>query len=399
MNTGDMADAMLAERYADYAEAANGYHPAAPEWVDIPPAEPAAPKLEILSVDTLIERHPRLQAPLIDGLLRLGETANVVSAAKGNKTWLAMGAGVAVATGGDWLGFPTAQGRVLYIDNELHPATFGHRLRKVTGALGVELPALKGWLDVMSLRGRLCDIFRIGDRLMEVGAGHDSLVVVDALYRSLPDGFDENNNADIAKVYNAIDGYAASMDAAFLIVHHSSKGIQSGKSVTDVGSGAGSQSRACDAHIVLRPHEANDVAVMEAVTRSFSPVKPKCLRFVFPLFYPADDFNPAALRKDGRGKASGPTREAVEAFVVKFMSTIPKAKGVIEVEPASAGFTQRQVRDLFKLAVELDLAHLWTFGPKTPHQFATVPQPETEADGDADSASPNGIHDEDLDYE
>ena len=41
-----------------------------------------------------------------------------------------------------------------------------------------------------------------------------------------------------------------------------SKGDQSGKSTTDVGSGAGSQSRAADTHLIIRQHEQEDVAVM-----------------------------------------------------------------------------------------------------------------------------------------
>ena len=38
--------------------------------------------------------------------------------------------------------------------------------------------------------------------------------------------------------------------AAFVLVHHSTKGSQAEKSVTDTGSGAGAMSRAVDSHIV-----------------------------------------------------------------------------------------------------------------------------------------------------
>ncbi len=60
----------------------------------------------------------------------------------------------------------------------------------------------------------------------------------------LPAGIDENDNAAMSQVYNAIDRYAEMLQASFILVHHSSKGSQSGKSVTDVGSGAGAISRA-----------------------------------------------------------------------------------------------------------------------------------------------------------
>jgi hypothetical protein len=60
---------------------------------------------------------------------------------------------------------------------------------------------------------------------------------------------------------DGIDGYAAFLNAGWVNIHHTSKGDQSGKNTTDVGSGAGSQSRAADTHLIIRQHEENDVAV------------------------------------------------------------------------------------------------------------------------------------------
>ena len=78
-----------------------------------------------------------------------------------------------------------------------------------------------------------------------------------AFYRFLPAGTDENANADMASLYNHIDRYAADLGCAFVLIHHSSKGNQSGKSVTDVGAGAGS-------HADAGGHPA---AAMASVTR------------------------------------------------------------------------------------------------------------------------------------
>jgi RecA-family ATPase len=65
----------------------------------------------------------------------------------------------------------------------------------------------------------------------------------------------ENDNASMAAVYNAIDRYADRLGCCFVAIHHASKGSQAEKSVTDVGAGAGSMSRAADTHLILRPHE------------------------------------------------------------------------------------------------------------------------------------------------
>ena len=47
----------------------------------------------------------------------------------------------------------------------------------------------------------------------------------------------------MANIYNQIDWCADQLGCSFVLIHHASKGNQSVKSVTDVGSGAGSQSR------------------------------------------------------------------------------------------------------------------------------------------------------------
>ena len=101
------------------------------------------------------------------------------------------------------------------------------------------------------------------------------MVVIDALYRSLPPGVDENDNSGIARVYNTLDQISKMCGASMVCVHHTSKGSQAGKSITDMGSGAGSQSRAADTHaaIVDRRVEETDPHDwrLERTMRSFAP--------------------------------------------------------------------------------------------------------------------------------
>jgi hypothetical protein len=112
----------------------------------------------------------------------------------------------------------------------------------------------------------------------------------------LPQGTSENDNAQIAGIYNTIDNYAASTDAAWFLIHHSTKGSQSDKRATDVGAGAGSQSRAADCHLVLREHEEAGFVVLDAAVRSFPPVEPIVLEFVFPVWRPVDHLDPGKLK-------------------------------------------------------------------------------------------------------
>jgi zinc and cadmium transporter len=65
--------------------------------------------------------------------------------------------------------------------------------------------------------------------------------------------------------------------------------------LTDVGSGAGSISRAADTHLVIRQHREPGLAVLDAACRSFPPVKPISLQYEFPLWSLSS--KPVELRK------------------------------------------------------------------------------------------------------
>ncbi len=279
---------------------------------DSPGDEPPQP----LSASSLVVQYPRLHEPIIEGLLRRRETMNIIAAPKVGKSWLGYGLALSVVAGTSWLDkFPCRRGRVLIIDNELHQPTLANRLRTVANAFGIELVECGDALTILSLRGRLANLNRISDMLAAYEAGSVDVVILDAFYRAMPAGASENDNATITGFYNIIDAAAERLGCSWVNIHHSSKGSQSEKTVVDVGAGAGSQSRAADAHLVLRQHEEEGAVVLEAVVRSFAPVEPLALRWTFPLWTADDSLDPAQLRgrltrgeerqldKDGEGKA------------------------------------------------------------------------------------------------
>lgn len=250
-----------------------------------------------ITLAKLVEAYPTLRRPVIDGLIREGETGNLIAKSKVGKSWLAYGIAISVATGRQlWGRYDCAPGRVLLVDNELHPEVLASRIPAVAAAMGLSVDDLAGKLDVVTLRGRLMGLDDIGALVRRSGEPY-RLVIVDALYRAMPEGSKENSNDDMTGVYNAIDAEARKTGAAFLLVHHASKGNQSDKDVTDVGSGAGAQSRAADLHLVLRPHQDEGIIVAEAAVRSFAPVEPFCLAWNFPVWTPADDADPQQLKR------------------------------------------------------------------------------------------------------
>jgi AAA domain len=240
-------------------------------------------RIEPVSIGQLILDNPELRPVVIDGILRRGEIANVIASPKVGKSFLAGNLAWCVADGRQWLTHTVTQGRVLVIDNELHAATLANRLDRIARDMQIDATDCDA-IDVICLRGQNIDIHHLEMRLAEIPPGTYSLAIVDALYRTLPQGTSENDNAAMMAIYNKLDHYANLWDSAIVVVHHSSKGSQGDKSLTDVGSGAGAISRAADTHIAIRPHEQPELCVLEAVTRSFKSPEPVSIRFDWPLW-------------------------------------------------------------------------------------------------------------------
>lgn len=241
-------------------------------------------RIHPVSIGQLIDDNQELRPFVVAGVLRRGETANIIAAAKVGKSHLAGGLAWSVATGTPWLSHDVARGRVLIVDNELHPETLAYRLHRIATDMQIRVNDFADSIDVISLRGKDISIHAIEHRLASIEPGTYSLAIVDALYRTLPAGTSENLNSDMMQVYNKLDAYAQSWDCAIAVVHHASKGQQGDKSVTDVGAGAGAISRAADTHLVIRPHEDDGLSVLECVTRSFKSPEPVSIRFDWPLW-------------------------------------------------------------------------------------------------------------------
>ena len=276
--------------------------------------EEAAPCFVIRAAGELIGEYPDMRPAILEGLLRCGETMNIIASPKTGKSWLSMGLGLSVVGGRKWLGrFWTRRGKVLIVDNELHPETSAHRLPRIAEAMGIQSDEYADQLFVANLRGQLIDLNSLAEQLGSLEPGAFSLIVLDAWYRFQPTGSDENSNGDVSQLYNLLDSVANKLGSAFVCIHHTSKGNQSGKGVTDVGSGAGAQSRAPDSHLTIRQHEEDGAFVVEAAVRSFAPMEPFCLRWNFPVWAPADDLDPKDLRQERPRKAKGSATDSSES--------------------------------------------------------------------------------------
>ena len=337
----------------------------------------------ILSIRDLQRDYPQLRPPIIHGLLRQGETMNIIAPPKTGKSWLTLSLAISVATGRRWLAsFDTFAGRVLVIDNELHLETISNRVPRVAASLGVDLRELEQQMFVHSLRGKLQDIFGLGDCLKSLEPGRFALIALDAFYRFMPRDSDENDNGTMADIYNHIDALADDLRCSFVLIHHSTKGSQSSKAITDVGAGAGAQARATDTHLILRPHAQKGVVVLDAAVRSWPPLpQPICLRWEFPAWRPAADLDPSELKPE-RTPRSSKTADPVpkqtytpETFAGAFVASEPKVKANIVAAALQAGLAERLAGTLLAAAVDRGVVFKWPGGSKQPDRFATEKPP------------------------
>lgn len=220
-------------------------------------------------------------------------------------------------------------------------------------ALRVDPRLFEAFVDTISLRGKLRNLSEIGQKLKTIPQGKYKLVIIDAFYRTLPDGTDENDNGAIARLYNQVDQYAAKLGCAFALIHHSSKGNQSGKSVTDVGAGAGSQSRAVDTHMIIRPHEVDDVFVMDTAIRSWAPIEPMAIAWNWPLFIPTQEVDTSALMGMAKEKEK-PKEIPLDEFVDRCIAQHdPCSKRSVRYEAARAyNMSERKADEKLELAME-----------------------------------------------
>ena len=309
-------------------------------------------KLLTKSAWNAVENPVPKRPVVIDGLMRRGDVANIIASTKVGKSWFAVLLAFCVATGRDWLGRGVAQGNVLLIDNELYDADIQNRLSPVAHAMSVLHDPNHSRFDYVALRGNLLSITDLETLLMQYEPGDLTLIVMDAKYRFFGD-LEENSNEDQTIFHNIIDRVAKHLECVIVLIHHSTKGDQSGKSVTDVGSGGGAQSRAADCHLVLRPHAEDGLAVLDAAVRTFAPVEPQTIRWNFPL-WSLEEGVEAILRADkSRGDSRQETkdREAIGVLV----KIIREEKG----EPKTAydlrkkvGYGQDRVNRLIRVGLD-----------------------------------------------
>ena len=204
---------------------------------------------DVSNLASMWDHMPDKPEPLIDGVLRRTHKMLITGASKTGKSFLQTELAIAIAEGGEWLGFRCSQGRVLYVNLEIDEASCFHRFRDVYEALGIKERHLKN-IDIWNLRGQTEALDTLVPKLIRrMKKQTYAAVIIDPIYKVITG--DENSASDMAKFCNQFDKICKATNAAAIYCHHHSKGAQGGKKSMDRASGSGVFGRDPDALIDL----------------------------------------------------------------------------------------------------------------------------------------------------
>lgn len=243
-----------------------------------------------------------IEAPdeLVQGILHKGSKLVFGGSSKSYKTWSLLDLAISVATGTEWLGRRTTQGRALFLNFEIQPHAWQRRITAVAEAKGIELEP--GQITLWNLRGHASGFKVIMPHIIQRCRNKDfALIIFDPIYK-LYGGADVNAAGEVAELLNSLERLATETGAAIAFGAHFAKGNASGREAIDRISGSGVFARDPDSLLIFTRHEADDGFVVEPILRNFPPLAAFAVRWTFPRMHLASDLDPAKLKKPGGRK-------------------------------------------------------------------------------------------------
>ena len=207
---------------------------------------------------------------------------------------------IAIAIGGEWLGFPCKKGRVFYINLEIDPNSCITRFLKIYNALGITDTNDMKNIDIWNLRGHAVPLDQlVPDIIKRTKDKQYDAIILDPIYKTLTG--DENSASDMAKFCNQFDLICTETGCAAIYCHHHSKGSQGSKKAADRASGSGVFARDPDAQLDIIQLELTEEQKnklpdpnitawrVESSLREFPNIVPVNMWFVHPIHLVDED--------------------------------------------------------------------------------------------------------------
>ena len=223
---------------------------------------------------------PPLAPPLIDGILRQGHKLLLAGPSKAGKSYALIELCCAIAEGRDWLGWPCAQGQVMYVNLELDKASCLHRFADIYSAMGWEPRGISN-IDIWNLRGRSVPMDKLAPKLIRRASKRNYIaIVIDPIYKIITG--DENSADQMAAFCNQFDRVATELGCAVIYCHHHSKGSQGQKRSMDRASGSGVFARDPDALLDMIELEITDAVYAQEENKSACALCAGALQYYLP---------------------------------------------------------------------------------------------------------------------
>lgn len=238
----DVSDALNAGLFPQFVAAAS----AATPWQ--PPKSNNPLRARLISNDELLERAPDYTDWLVDDILTADELFLLAASPRAGKSLLAMTLTKAVASGGNFLGRPVAQGAVLYIRCEDSETKTKERELKQGWSNGMPVY----WID----KFKLSEIDHLEELVEELGC---RLVVLDTLSR-IRDAAISESSAEMSQLLEPLQEMCKRQRCTGLLVHHTGKvNLQNAGDIDvfDTIRGSSSIRATCRGTLILAADERN----------------------------------------------------------------------------------------------------------------------------------------------
>ena len=190
---------------------------------------------------------------LITGLLSVRSKMMIAGPSKARKSWTLLDLAISISSGAPWLGLPCAQGKVIFIDGELHKEQILDRLMTVSESRLLTEDVWSDNLMIWPMRGQMREVTELMHSLMDTLLEERPLaIILDPIYKLLGDR-DENAAGEINSLLNELEQVARNVGCCILYSHHFAKGDSSEKSPIDRASGSGVWARDPDAMVFFTP--------------------------------------------------------------------------------------------------------------------------------------------------
>ena len=190
---------------------------------------------------------------LITGLLSVRSKMMIAGPSKARKSWTLLDLAISISSGAPWLGLPCAQGKVIFIDGELHREQILDRIMTVSESRLLPEDVWSDNLMIWPMRGQMREVTELMHALMDTLLEQRPLaIILDPIYKLLGDR-DENAAGEINSLLNELEQVARNVGCCILYSHHFAKGDSSEKSPIDRASGSGVWARDPDAMVFFTP--------------------------------------------------------------------------------------------------------------------------------------------------